>query len=167
MFTLSAGSRLREEILKSPNVFLLTRAGSVDRVIRVVPLEGKVLNLDNGPEGEEWATVERQIFLRSRSDRALPQPVPVAQSSRDEWSISLVEIPTIVLLEEGPQDGRPAASKPEQAAPVVAAPTPEPVAEPVVEAKQEPVTSEHKCASCGFIAKTDTGLRVHQAKHNR
>lgn len=117
--TMTAASKLRDICLALEGVILITAAGHPDKILRVLPLDkrfkdthgkkdsqGKyvepclVLSLDNGPQAEAWREIERDIFIRSRRDRAIPSPVPVAPSSKEEWSINPEDIPVVTLIPE-------------------------------------------------------------------
>lgn len=172
---LTAANALRRDVLSTDSIFLLTQAGFPDKVIRVIPLKGKKINLDNGPQQEEWREVERQIYTMSRRDRPIPAPAPVAPSSNDEWSIRIEDVPTVVLLQQAEETApvyAPAPAAPVSASPVEAAPAP---AEPALEAKAEeaqPVLEKKElarvpCDQCGKMFTEGNGLKIHKTTRHR
>ncbi len=114
--TISAASKLRDICLALEGTILITSAGHPDKILRVIPLDGRfkevhgrkdsqgkyvepclILSLDNGPQSEAWREIEREIFLRSRRDQPIPTPIPVSPSSKEEWSINPEDIPVVAL----------------------------------------------------------------------
>lgn len=119
MQQLSADNRLRQTVSAQDGIVILTGAGNVDRVIQftrlpecLVPFktkkEGKsvfpvVLNLDRGPHQEAWRDATREAFLSARRDRPMPEPLPVAATNAEGWSVGVEDVP-LVEMEDKPSD---------------------------------------------------------------
>ena len=91
----NAQEKVREMVEKMPNLIKIVRGAFEDRVIRVIPLESKVLWLDIGPDAEEWARIRRLIFLKAPLEQRNFEPVPVG--NRLEWTLVPEDVPVIVL----------------------------------------------------------------------
>ena len=59
----TATEKAIEAVESLPNLIKLVKPPQVDRVIRIVPLEPRTLDLMLGPDAEEWAQIERLVFL--------------------------------------------------------------------------------------------------------
>lgn len=169
MPTLTADNRLRIEVLKDPNVILITEPGYSDKVIKIVPLPDCVsqfrneqlknrvenderkellhlqIDLSRGPDQELWREIEREVFMKADRSKPVAKAAQVNNKMGEPWQLAPEEIPTVTLA--------------------VAA---EIKTEPKTEAKpiENPVKVEEpkiRCG-CGKEAKTPTGLKVHQAK---
>lgn len=186
---LSASAALRKDIISSPNIILLCSAGFPDKIIRVVPLPSRKLNLDRGPDMEEWKDIERQVYTRARRDRPIPTPVPVAQSSKDEWSLRLEDIPTVVLIDEAVSSvsAVPVAVAPVAATPIIEStiivprvfdvpvetsekvqvadkPTEEPVFDMPPAREKPPLVA---CDECGKKYQEGNGMKIHKTTQHK
>ena len=104
---LSAASKLRDMGLKVPGTVLICQAGHPDEIIRleVVPevlndfkKKGHdyiLINLDRGPDQEHWRAALSEMNRMARRDKPMPNPIPVAQDSNKEWSLSPEDVPLI------------------------------------------------------------------------
>lgn len=81
-----------------PNLIKLVKGGKVDRVMRVVPLESRTLDLDTGPDGEEWEQVKRLIYLRAPVEKRGLDPVEVG--TYKEWTLLPEQVPVVELTGE-------------------------------------------------------------------
>lgn len=162
--TLSAASKLRDQVLSMDGTILLVSPGHPDKVIRVLPLpefaleykrarsEGRdlskhlKLDLGNGPDSEIWREIERQIFLSPERGRVMPVPLSVSKDSNSEWGVSPEEVPTVSMFV--------APSAPATASAPVAAPEtplsvePPPAAVPVLTKKKGGVIMKCKEPNC-------------------
>lgn len=167
MPALTADVRLRYEVLKDPNVILITEPGHSDKVIRVVPLPDCVdkfrseqmqnrqhneerkelqhlqIDLSRGPDQELWREVEREVFMKADRSKPLPKAAQVNNKLGEPWQLALEEVPTVNLA---------VVSNKAEA---------KPIENPVI--VEEPKDVSLVC-KCGKEAKTPTGLKVHRSK---
>ena len=108
---LSAANRLRNQVLEVPGTVLLVNAGFPDRVIRFEKLpqclvdfkatqrndENKhiTINLNMGPASEAWRDAMDVVRRTARRDRPVPDPLAVAENSKEEWSVGIEDVPVI------------------------------------------------------------------------
>lgn len=159
---LTADVKLRNEVLRDPNIVLITNPGFSDKVVKIVPLPECVkqfreeqlserrqksefkdlqhveLDMSKGPHQEMWRNMEREIFVKADRDKPFDKPADVNAKIGDPWAMSPEDVPVINLFT--PKEKKD---------------TPE-----VPEARVEGLMCD-----CGFKAKTSQGLKVHQAKH--
>lgn len=180
--TLSAASRLRNKCLEVPNTILLYSAGEVDKVIRVIPLESCVLNLDRGPDQEKWEDIKGIINSEARRDRPVPRPLPVSQKTSEEWSllpedIPVIELPNLIKAEE---DKKAAELKAEESK----SPVTTPVISPPLSIREEATitltkeevkvvekslkeNSSFRCPECSKPFKNAAGMKIHSGNMHK
>ncbi len=61
------------------------------------------LNLMRMPHQEAFKLLEREIHLRCPRDRALPAPLSVAESLKDEWSVMPEDVPSVSFADVLPE----------------------------------------------------------------
>ena len=153
MPTLSAASRLREQVLAIPGTVLLAQAGHVDKVIRFqhVPdylakhdekfTKGKrpyiFINLDRGPDQEIWSTTMKGVYSEARRDKPIPEAIPVAPECKAEWNVGPEDVP---LIENG----------------LV-----------IVEATKPVEAQIFKCDICGITYDKERAIRMHKMKAHK
>ncbi len=159
MAQLSAANKLRNQVLDIDGTVLLCTAGRVDAVLRfqVVPdclvpfrRDGQkhvFINLDNGPAREAWETARREVFLKARRDRPIPEPIPVAENSNEEWSLSPEDVPLV-----------------ENLAGELA--NPKPITEVLAE-KRDAVAVAYKCEVCGKEFTSEHALKIHMGRYHK
>ena len=104
---ITAAERLRRQVLDIEGTVLFCYAGYPDKVIRFQYTpeclrefkvsDGKHIFLDmgKGPCEEAWKVAQREVFLKARRDRPIPEPMPVAENSKDEWSLAPEDVPVV------------------------------------------------------------------------
>lgn len=97
-----AEKRLVEAIDELPNLIKIVKAGKVDEVIRIEPLESRVLDLMTQPESEEWENIRRLVYLRAPIEERGKDPVPVG--TRKDWTLVPEQVPVVKLMGEVPDD---------------------------------------------------------------
>jgi len=107
---ISAANKLRNQVLAVPGTILIGQAGHPDKIIRFEHVPDYLnefkkknasyifINMDKGPDQEAWSNAMRETFSTARRDRPVPNPIPVAPDSHEEWSVSLEDVP---LIENG------------------------------------------------------------------
>lgn len=93
----SALDRVMDEVDSLPNLIKVFQGGKVDRVMRVVPLESRVLDLDMGPDNEEWEQIKRLVYLKAPLELKGTEPVAVGTSK--EWTLTPDRVPVVNLGE--------------------------------------------------------------------
>lgn len=164
MSTVSAANRLRDRVGSIPGTVLFVQAGYPDKILRfqVLPESLKKLeldkvnagkkpgefekevkswpvevNLDWGPAQEAWKQAQREFLLTARRDRPVPEPLPVAEDSHQEWSVDEEDVPVVEN----------ALSVPE-----------------TVALKQRAATT---CDTCTMEFKTEHALNIHKARSHK
>lgn len=89
----NALTRVIDEVDNLPNLIKVVQGGRVDRVMRVVPLEARVLDLDKGPDKEEWEQIRRLVFLQAGLEKKSLDPVEVGTSK--EWTLTADRVPVV------------------------------------------------------------------------
>ena len=92
----TATEKAIEAVESLPNLIKLVKPPQVDRVIRIVPLEPRTLDLMLGPDAEEWAQIERLVFLFAPPEKKTLNPAPVG--TRQEWTLMPEDVPVVELL---------------------------------------------------------------------
>lgn len=103
--TMTAQERLIDSVESMPNLIKVIMGGKVDKVFRVEPLLARVLNLDRAPDAEEWAKIQRLIYLRAPLEQRGLEPVEVG--TRKEWTLMPEQVPVVKLTGEVPSELRP------------------------------------------------------------
>lgn len=84
-----------QEVESLPNLVKLVQAPRVDAVLRIEPLEARTLDLLNGPDAEEWAQIQRLVYLYAPVEAKGAQPVTVG--NRTEWTLLPEDVPVVKL----------------------------------------------------------------------
>lgn len=109
---LTAQERLIDSVESLPNLIKVVQGGRIDRVFRVEPLLARILDLDKNPEQEEWAKIQRLVYLKAPLEQRGLEPVDVGD--RKEWKLMPEQVPVVKLTGDIPLDLRPEAKKEEE-----------------------------------------------------
>lgn len=100
-----AEKRLIQSVETLPNLIKVVSVGRVDRVFRVEPLEARVLDLDRAPDAEEWAKIQRLIYLKAPLEQRGLEPVPVG--NKQDWTLLPEDVPVVRIQGDVPSDLKP------------------------------------------------------------
>ena len=92
-----------EAVLSLKNLIVIVEQGVPDKVVRIIPLKGEKLWLNNGPDIERWEEIKRQVFLKAPPDQKIATPVSVGD--RSSWTLLPENVPIIDLTELEPTGG--------------------------------------------------------------
>lgn len=83
-----------EAVDSLPNLIKVVMSGVPDRVMRVLPLESRILT-DNAPDMDEWEQIKRLVYLKAPVEQKGLEPVPVGTTK--EWTITTSDVPVVDL----------------------------------------------------------------------
>lgn len=85
-----------------PNLVKVVKGGKIDTVIRIDPLESRVLDLDRTEEQEEWENIKRLVYLKAPLEQRNLDPV--ATGDKQNWLLLPEQVPVVKLQGEVPDD---------------------------------------------------------------
>lgn len=109
---MTAQKKLVNSVESLPNLIKIVQGGKTDRVFRVEPLKSRVLDLDRNPHAEEWAKIQRLIYLKAPLEQRGLEPV--ATGTVKEWLLMPEEVPVVKLIGEIPAELEPEEPKQEE-----------------------------------------------------
>lgn len=108
----TAQERLIDSVESLPNLITITAGGRINKVFRVEPLIARVLDIDRTPDAEEWAKIQRLVYLKAPLEQRGLEPVNVGDTK--EWKLMPEQVPVVKLTGDIPEDLRPEPRKAEE-----------------------------------------------------
>ena len=99
-----AQNRVIAEVENLDNLVKIVMAPRVDKVIRIVPLESRELDLSLQPQSEEWENIKRLVYLMAPLEERGKDPVPVG--TKNDWTLVPEQVPVVTLMGNVPEDLR-------------------------------------------------------------